>query len=146
MSSILDIDVEAPNPAMLNLIGKQWKQMSNADKVLIRSQRARRGIKCKVCNSMGYYRITCINECVSPPNYDSGDDTPPSSPRKKEHKNLGLGVLWNVPNEDEEQEQITPEKKYKMSDRDMNAYDLSKTEKEKLAKSDAGIPGNYNFC
>ena len=67
-------------PAMRFFIAEKWKTYTEEEKLKIVSQRARRGIRCHICGSVGYYRENCPNSCLSPPpTPDSMASTPPGT-------------------------------------------------------------------
>jgi hypothetical protein len=81
------------NAVMRKMIATEWHTLSTEQKAVVRSSRARMGIKCDICGSIGYYRENCPNQCVSPPSTPGSlNSTPPSSPGEQIP---GLGVLWN---------------------------------------------------
>ena len=48
--------------AMRKQYAKEWKTLSDTDKVRLRAIRAKRGIKCSMCGQVGYYRENCVNK------------------------------------------------------------------------------------
>lgn len=105
-----NIGEHTPNATMRIKLAREWETLSEKDKTTLRSVRAKRGIKCKICGMLGVYRENCLNGCLSPYN------TPPSSESEGEkefeakkaaraQKKLnfeltgdeeapGLGVMW----------------------------------------------------
>lgn len=99
--------------AMRFWLAEKWNKMSDSEKELVRSQRARRGVRCEICGTVGYYRETCINNCHEETETpDSLGLTPPPSPSNTikpnspapqmgvtagmgaGEKDVGLGILW----------------------------------------------------
>lgn len=94
----------APTRAFLT---DKWHTLSPSEQELVRSQRARRGIRCEVCGTVGYYREMCPNGCIAEglETPDSLNLTPPPSPPSSRtgrqpspslsaRQPVGLGVLW----------------------------------------------------
>ncbi|RYH15594.1 hypothetical protein EON65_31535 [archaeon] len=71
-----------PNKVTRKLLAVEWKKLSEEEQIKVRAARSRRGVKCDICGSAGYYRENCPNSCQSPPRTpDSLATTPPDSPR-----------------------------------------------------------------
>lgn len=45
----------------------EWSLLTDEQKVLTRSLRSKKGIKCEVCGNVGYYSEICPNNCYKPP-------------------------------------------------------------------------------
>ena len=148
--SILDQrDVLNPTKGMRKLFGKDWVKLSAQEKMLLRAKRARMGIKCPICGQPGYFRETCVNACQSPPGTHSpthspthsgtpdSTETPPPTPPKEP---LGLGVLWNMPDEVGEEEEIDTKTKVNL---DLLRPAMNE-EKIRLRASDEPV-GIYEF-
>ena len=82
---------EKPSLILKKKLAEKWESLSGEQKEILRSQRARRGIKCHVCGTLGYYKETCINKCLSPPSTPDSDDTPPPTPNPNY---FDMAVLW----------------------------------------------------
>lgn len=83
---------KTPNKSMRKKLAKEWLTLNDEQKMVLRSKRARQGLSCDICGSLGYYRENCPNACVSPPKTpDSMDSTPPATPPPEP---VGLGVFW----------------------------------------------------
>jgi len=102
--------------AMRFFLAEEWTKLTPEQQEVVRSQRARRGIRCEVCGAVGYYTETCAKGCkFDVPTPDSLDLTPPPSPKRsgspdaqqqKEQqqqrvpgtgageRDVGLGILW----------------------------------------------------
>jgi hypothetical protein len=100
--------------AMRYFLAEEWRKLAPEQQEVVRSQRARRGIRCEVCGAVGYYTETCAKGCTfDVPTPDSLDLTPPPSPKRpgspdgKQQKeqqrvpgtgagerDVGLGILW----------------------------------------------------
>jgi len=83
---------QGPNKAMRKMLAERWKQLPEDKQITLRAARARSGVKCVICGTIGYYMENCPNSCMSPPGTpDSWASTPPGTPPKSP---IGLGVLW----------------------------------------------------
>eukprot|EP01038_Epipyxis_sp_PR26KG_P004935 gene4935-6903_t len=92
--------MEVFNPTMRKKLAAQWLTLSPEEKVVVRAGRARRGIACPICGSIGYFRENCPNNCVSPPSSPESDDgwgggLGRTKKKPKDDNIVGLGVLWN---------------------------------------------------
>ena len=112
MRGAFDEEDDESSEPMRHWLAEKWRTLSPQSKDLVRSQRARRGVRCEVCGTVGYYKELCVNDCrlqgLETP--DSMDLTPPPSPAGAKSKNgrgggsasspekaaapVGLGVLW----------------------------------------------------
>lgn len=50
-------------PAMRLALAKEWLSLSDTEKLKLRSVRAKKGIMCDVCGTVGYYSENCPNDC-----------------------------------------------------------------------------------
>eukprot|EP00981_Chlorochromonas_danica_P013136 scaffold5903_cov165-Ochromonas_danica.AAC.11 len=88
-----------PNKTTRKLLAGEWKTLNEEQKLVLRAARSRRGIRCDICGTVGYFRENCPNGCTSPPRTpDSMASTPPASPRKREEAPSSssgpVGILW----------------------------------------------------
>jgi hypothetical protein len=51
------------NAAQRRHLAKEWVKLSSEEKVQLRASRARMGIKCDKCGTVGYFIENCINGC-----------------------------------------------------------------------------------
>lgn len=73
-----------PNPSSRRFLAEKWKSLSAEDQLVLRATRSKRGIRCYVCGSLGFFRENCPNSCESlPPTPDSDDSDSFSTRRKK---------------------------------------------------------------
>lgn len=85
-------DVLKPNKSVRRYLAKMWDSTDPDAQLLIRSNRAHVGIKCRCCGAIGYFQENCPNGCANrPPTPDSDDSPPPSPPPPS------VGLLWNKP-------------------------------------------------
>lgn len=137
--SILDQrDVMNPTKGMRKLMGKDWVKLSEQQKMLLRAKRSKMGIKCPICGQPGYFRETCVNKCETPPGTPDSSDTPPPTPPNEP---IGLGVLWNMPDEvGDDEEQIDTITKVNLD----LLRPVMNEEKSRLRISDQPV-GTYEF-
>jgi len=115
------------NAAIRKRYASEWALLGPGEQQRLRSERARRGIKCSFCGAMGYYLENCANDCVNRPRTpDSLESTPPSSPPPSPK---GLGVLWGRLGFGDDQEKTTL----------LSLRTDSLNEQKRLAKSDSTI-------
>lgn len=139
---ILKYDTEHPNEATRKKLTEQWEKLSSEEKVILRSQRARRGIKCPICQNEGYFRENCPNNCAPRPRTPDSDEE--DSPKQRKEY-VPIGILWNVPSDDVETDENRELPFYKQP---LNLRKLRKDvndERDRLKKSDAPIPTTVYF-
>lgn len=136
-------DVALPNKAMRKVLATKWNKLTDEEKKTLRAQRAKMGICCPICGSMGYFRETCPNGCVSPPpTPDSMATTPEASPTKNEDDGeFGFGMLWHKPGDEEID---VPIEGGKLDMKSLRPKMLK--EKERLRKSDEKVGTFEFFC
>lgn len=83
-----------PGPVICKKLAHEWNLMGDVQQKSLRANRAKMGIKCSDCGTIGFYREMCPNNCINRPRTPDSDDTPPPSPAKK---SVCLGILWNLP-------------------------------------------------
>ena len=91
-----------PNAAARRLLAQSWKTLSGEQQLQIRSNRAKRGIKCIVCGAVGYFRENCPNQCQTPPSTpESWESTPPSTPPQSPPNTPppSFGLYWGASND-----------------------------------------------
>lgn len=88
---------EYPNKTTRKLLAVEWKTLDDEKKLVLRAARSKRGIRCDICGTVGYFRENCPNGCTSPPKTpDSLASTPPVSARKEEPPSPAVGVFWGT--------------------------------------------------
>lgn len=129
---------ENPSGVLKKKLAEKWEALSSEQKEILRSQRARRGIKCHICGQLGYYKETCSNKCVSPPPTPDSDDTPPPSPNPNYFE---MGILWGDAYSNKDEEIGLNEKV------DMNKLrPMMEQEKVRLKYEDKSVDGFHFFA
>jgi len=102
-----------PNAAVRRLLAKSWESLSWEQQLQIRSNRAKRGIKCIVCGTIGYFRENCPNQCLTPPSTpESWESTPPSTPPQSPPSTPpSFGLYWGTSNDKRHDKPKTIKKK-----------------------------------
>jgi hypothetical protein len=67
-------DIANANPTVRKLFAVEWLSFPSEKRKLVRSILAKRGVKCRICGSVGYYREICPKSCLSPPPTPSDSD------------------------------------------------------------------------
>jgi len=140
------------NAAQRKKLAQKWKILSNEEKLLLRSSRARMGIKCDICNTVGYFRENCVNNCESPPATPQSNGTVSSYGSNEYDENSlnnnSVGIFWGSTNKTDfnnvHNMRTKVNKKIGISNNikiDMNTVKANTiTELEKLQNSDLNIP------
>jgi hypothetical protein len=84
------------NDAIRKKLAKEWEALPESERLRLRAVRTKRGIKCEICGSLGYYRENCPNKCEPrPATPDSDASTPPPTPPPADPTpGAGIGVMW----------------------------------------------------
>jgi hypothetical protein len=127
----------------------EWELLTEEQRMVTRSMRAKKGIKCDHCGCVGYFIEICPNECYEPPppeevshhglarfGSDDDEDTEPKEP-------TGEGFYWT--NTDTHSEIEKPKRSYYPTKADLSSLrQLSLDEKKRLQESDAKLT-DYEF-
>lgn len=130
----------------------EWGLLTDEQKIITRSIRAKKGIKCNKCGCVGYFIEICPNNCYEPPQkeeeviesglarFASADD---DSVVSKEPE--GEGFFWTFDNNNDNQDIEKPKRSYYNSKANLsNLREQMKVEKEKLKASDKQL-NEYEF-
>lgn len=139
---------EYPNAASRKFLAEKWQTLSLEEQTVLRATRSKRGIKCFVCNTPGYFRENCPNGCLSPPPTPNSDDSDVvSDGESKKTSNHGSslsgGLFWGK-SEENEDDQLTS---YKLK-RKLDFHQLRKestTQKVNLRNEDEEVQTHEFF-
>lgn len=99
-----DVQGVYPNATSRKFLAEEWRRLSPDDQLILRAARSKRGWRCDICGSNGYFREICPNQCTSPPSTPDSlaSSAPPTPPHDtcsqsitiKSKESTGTGVFW----------------------------------------------------
>ncbi len=78
------------NRSVRTRLAEKWKTLNDTEKQILRSERSQLGIKCYRCNTIGFFREICPNECISESELSDDDDIIPSKRLSKSNKSTDI--------------------------------------------------------